>query len=44
MKTTAIQFTAYGNTGLVQIRTMPETVLNVRPGGPEMKNGGLINK
>jgi hypothetical protein len=42
MKTTAIQFTAYGNTGLVQIMATPETILNVKPGGPEMKNGGLI--
>lgn len=42
MKTTTIQFTAYGNTGIVQIKVMAETVLNVRPGGPEMKNGGLI--
>jgi hypothetical protein len=42
MKTTAKQFTAYGNIGLVQIRMEPESGFSFRPGGPEMKNGGLV--
>jgi len=41
MKTTAKQFTGYGNTGLVQIMAMPESNVQVRPGGPEIKSGGL---
>jgi hypothetical protein len=42
MKTTAILFTAYGNTGLVQIRALSGTTIQVKPGGPEMKSGGLV--
>jgi hypothetical protein len=41
MKTTAKQFTGYGNTGLVQIMAIPESPIQVKPGGPEMKSGGL---
>lgn len=41
MKTTAKQFTGYGNTGLVQIVAMPESTVRVMPAGPEIKNGRL---
>jgi len=42
MKTTAKHLTTYGNLGLVQIRVEPETSFSFRPGGPEIKSGGLI--
>lgn len=42
MKISAKQFTAHGNTGLVQIRMEPETNFPFKPGGPEMKTGGLV--
>jgi len=42
MKTTAKQFTVFGNIGLVQLRMEPETTFRFMPGGPEMKNGRLI--
>ena len=41
MKTTAKQFTGYGNTGLVQIMAIPESTVQVRPAGPEIKSGRL---
>jgi hypothetical protein len=42
MNVTAKQLTTYGNLGLVQLRVEPETSFNFRPGGPEMKTGGLV--
>jgi hypothetical protein len=42
MKTTAKKLTTYGNLGLVQLRLEPETDFFFRPGGPEIKSGGLI--
>ena len=42
MKTTAKQFTAFGNTAIVQVATDPLTKFSFRPGGPEMKTGGLL--
>jgi len=42
MKTSARQFTGCRNIGLVQISLSPETTLSYKPGGPELKSGGLI--
>jgi len=42
MKTTAKQFKSYGNTGIVQLRMEPESEFPFKPGGPEMKQGGLV--
>jgi hypothetical protein len=42
MKATAKKLTTYGNLGLVQLRLDPQTEFNFRPGGPEIKAGGLI--
>jgi hypothetical protein len=42
MKTAAKQFTVFGNTALVQISTEPGTKFIFSPGGPAMRNGGLV--
>lgn len=42
MKSTAKQFTAYGNLAIVQVRVEPETTFSFKPAGPEMKTGGLV--
>ncbi|HVN59281.1 MAG TPA: DUF6569 family protein [Bacteroidales bacterium] len=42
MKTTAKQFTVFGNTSIVQICIDPVSEFIFQPGGPEMKSGGLI--
>lgn len=42
MKTTAKQFTAYGNLAIVQVRVEPETTFNFKPAAPEMNTGGLV--
>ncbi|MBE0655161.1 MAG: hypothetical protein IH594_15275 [Bacteroidales bacterium] len=41
MKTTNKQFISYGNIGLVQLRAEPESTFSFRPGGPELRSGGL---
>ena len=41
MKATTKRLTTYGNLGLVQLRVEPLAEFNFRPGGPEIKSGGL---
>jgi len=42
MKTTAKQFTVYGNTALIQIAIDPVSKISYKPAGPEMRSGGLV--
>jgi hypothetical protein len=42
MKTTAKSLTSYGNCTLVQLEVRPESEFSFKPGGPEIRNGGLI--
>lgn len=41
MKTTAKQFTAFGNTAIVQLSAEPFTNFSFYPGAPEIASGGL---
>jgi len=42
MKATTKKLTTYGNLGLVQLRVEPLADFKFRPGGPELKTGGLV--
>jgi hypothetical protein len=42
MKTTAHQFTAFGNLAIVQVKSDPESNLDFKPAGPSIGNGGLV--
>ena len=42
MKTTAKQFTSFGNISLVQLMSEQASEFIFTPGGPEMKKGGLV--
>jgi hypothetical protein len=42
METKTRTLTSYGNCALVQFEARPESAFSFKPGGPEIKNGGLV--
>lgn len=42
MRATAKHFTPFGNLALVQLQVEPLSDVHFRPGGPELKEGGLV--
>lgn len=42
MKTTTLQFTAYGNLAIIQFFVEPVSTFHFKPAGPEMQSGRLV--